>query len=178
MSNGTTRTVAEVTGPVVFVANENGSLVAVLGYSDDASNLEVAFQPVPGLRPNVVHVVDTETGEATIAASDGATGLFWSPDGRALAMLVEGARDGELRWRIWRGGETTDLASFGPEPSFVRDVLAFASQYAQSLAVWSPDSTAIAFAGSIDGSRGIWVQRSEGTEPELVSEGVWATWSR
>lgn len=178
LSNGATRTIADVTGPVVFVANTEGSLVAVLGFSDQPSDLEVAFQSVPDLRPNVVHVVDVATGETTVAASEEATGMFWSPDGEALAMLLPGQTSGELRWRIWRSAATTDLATFAPEPSFVRDVLGFASQYAQSLAVWSPDSSAIAFAGSVDGSRGIWVQRADGSAPVQVAEGTWVTWSR
>jgi hypothetical protein len=64
-----------------------------------------------------------------------------------------------------------------PPVSFFRDVLQFFDQYAQSLELWAPDSSAVALAGAIDGESGIWVIPVDGSDPRLVSEGTWVAWS-
>ncbi|MDH3518579.1 MAG: hypothetical protein OEM66_06610, partial [Acidimicrobiia bacterium] len=177
-NDGESAVVARIPAPMLFVANNSGTKLAVQGFSDGSGNLEVMLQSVADLSGGVVHVVDTESGEVSQATRGPATGLFWSPDGTALAMLIAGNTTGDLQWRVWRDGTATDLASFTPRPDFVQGVLAFASQYAQSLGVWSPDSKALAFVGTIDGEAGVWTQEIDGSDPALIADGIWVSWSR
>jgi TolB protein len=55
--------------------------------------------------------------------------------------------------------------------------LPFFAQYTQSVTGWAPDSTAFAFAGGIDGVRGVWVQLlDEAVRPHRVALGDFVTW--
>jgi hypothetical protein len=68
---------------------------------------------------------------------------------------------------------------FAPSDVFGRDYLQFFQQYAQSMSLWSPDGSAFAYAGTTEaGDSGIWIQPARaGSEPILVSGGVFAAWS-
>jgi TolB protein len=59
----------------------------------------------------------------------------------------------------------------------LQDTFPFFPQYAQSISFWSPDSSAFAFAGLVDGDDGIWVQHLDEDAPTMVSDGVWVAWS-
>ena len=46
------------------------------------------------------------------------------------------------------------------------------------MSVWSPQSDAFVYAGSgVNGDTGIWAQRLDAGEPELIATGVYAAWS-
>ncbi len=90
-----------------------------------------------------------------------------SPSGAALQPTV---------WE--RGQGPTEYPEFLPHGSFVREVLPFFPQYAQSLNLWSPDSTAFAYAGEVEGERGIWIKDLSEARPRFVVEGTWVAWSR
>jgi hypothetical protein len=105
-------------------------------------------------------------------------GLFWSPDGESLLVLrPNSSRPGELTALIWRDGGTTEMSAIAPHPAFVEEVLQFFDQYGQSLQLWSPDSSAFALAGAIDGEPGIWVHTIAGGDPVEVGDGSWVSWS-
>ena len=59
------------------------------------------------------------------------------------------------------------------------EYLRFFDQYAQSMTLWAPDSSAFTYAGvSESGEDGIWVQSlAEGAAAVRVAPGVMATWS-
>ena len=61
----------------------------------------------------------------------------------------------------------------------MRDYLPYFDQYAQSHRIWSPDSSALVFAGTLaNGERGVWVQMDEeGVAPLSLGAGVSATWA-
>ncbi len=176
--DGVTSVVARVPAPVLFVANRSGTRIAIQGISAQSGNLEVSLQTAPDLTPNLVNVVNTASLEVSRATEAPAVGLFWSPDGESLAMLLPDGTTGRLRWVVWREGATVELATFTPRPDFVQGVLAFAAQYAQSLGVWSPDSRAVVFVGTIEGESGVWTQKVDGSDPTLVTDGIWASWSQ
>lgn len=165
------------TGAASFVLNPQGSLLAIQTFAEDAPGLTVALGTVPSVRPNIVAVVDLETGSVTTAADERSIGFFWSPDGEKLLMLHPTGEPGVVEASVWADGATRRLARFTPEPSFIRDVLPFFNQYAQSYQVWSPDSRHFAFAGVIDGEEGIWVQAAAGGQPALVARGTWVAFS-
>ena len=77
---------------------------------------------------------------------------------------------------VWSESGTRPLFSYSPHPSFVRDLLPFFTQYALSVRLWSPDSSAFALAGAMEGRTGIWVQPLAGPVM-VVTEGTWVAWS-
>lgn len=176
-ASGVERSLATVSGSASFVANDQGTRLAVQSFSPDAPGLTVALQRVPHIPSNVVAVVDLESGATTVAFSRRALAFFWSPDGEKLLILDADDEPGRVNALVWSDGETVEAASFSPPRSFVRDVLPFFAQYAQSYQPWAPDSTAFAFAGSVDDEEGVWVQHLDGTPAERITDGTWVSWS-
>ncbi|MFQ5554688.1 MAG: hypothetical protein ACE5GC_04875 [Acidimicrobiia bacterium] len=175
--DGASRPLATVPGPVTFVANPDGTRLAMQALVPGQSGVTASLQTVPEVPSNVVAVLDLATGEIDVAARQPSLGYFWSPDGSALLMLVPTQTRAEVEWLVWQDGTTRRLGGFTPQASFLRDVLQFFTQYAQSLRIWSPASDAFAFVGSIDGEGGVWVQRLDGSAPDQVAEGSWVAWS-
>ncbi|HIE21016.1 MAG TPA: hypothetical protein EYP73_00270 [Acidimicrobiia bacterium] len=178
---GERRMLADLPGPVTFVANSQGTLVAVQS-ARQAAGTPAAYRPqaqqAAPIPVNAVVVVDVETSEVEIAVEQAAVGFFWSPDGRRLLILRLSPSGAVLDVLVWEvGGGLTAYPSFAPHGTFVRDVLPFFPQYAQSLSLWAPDSSAFAYAGELGGERGIWVQVLEEPQPRLVAEGSWVSWS-
>ena len=64
-----------------------------------------------------------------------------------------------------------------PAPGLLRDLVPFFDQYAQSMTLWSPDGSAFAFPGVVDGEDGIWVQELAGADPRRIAGGSWVAWS-
>jgi Tol biopolymer transport system component len=110
------------------------------------------------------------------------TAFFWSPDGRAVLLMTPeaGANASQPlhRWRVWEGRQRFVSEPFVPSPTFFEQYVPFFDQYAQALTPWSPDGTAFAFAGQMQGSSGIWVQPvAQGAAPTRVSDGGFVMWS-
>lgn len=178
--SGRSTVLAGVPHAAWFAPNRDGSKLAVLalgGEDDGPRELTVALDPAPDLTPNTLSVIDVATGEIEIVTSERTAGFFWSPDGRALAVLVAGQAPGQLQWVVWRDGSSSRLTSFEPPQSFVLSVLQFAPQYSLSLHLWSPASDALAFPGEIRGRSGVWVQPVDGGDPVRVAGGDWVAWS-
>ena len=112
--------------------------------------------------------------------SDGPVLAFaWSPNGEALFFLTAEAEGNRvwLRVNLWDGTKVHSYERFAPSPILLREYLPFADQYMQSVRFWSPDSSAVVYAGiGEDGRRGVWVQPLTG-DAQLVTEGLFATWS-
>ncbi|MCX6046861.1 MAG: hypothetical protein NT075_17295 [Chloroflexi bacterium] len=114
-------------------------------------------------------------------SADPVVAFFWSPDGHALLFLTPEIQ-GEQLWmnlHVWDGKAAHTLSRFMPSSVFLQQYLPFADQYAQSIQLWSPDSSAVVFAGQDEQDQtGIWVQSIDGKSPaQHVSDGVFATWS-
>ncbi len=177
---GTSTPVAGIPHAAWFAPNPDGTRLAVvaLGGDDDGPRELTVAWAASDLTPNLFSVIDVPSGDIEIVTNERTAGFFWSPDGSALAVLVPGRVPGELQWLVWRDGSSQRLASFAPVASFVNDVLRFAPQYALSLNVWSPESNTLAFAGTVAGRSGVWVQAISEDEPTWVADGTWVAWSR
>ena len=171
------RLLAMVPGPIAFVANPQGTMVAVQAFAENGLGQTAALQQSPTIPSNVIVVIDVATGEIETATDGPGIGFFWSPDGRSLLTLDPGGAVGEVDISTWVEGETRPLVTVMPPVSFFREFLQFFDQYAQSHQLWAPDSSAVALAGAIDGESGIWVIPVDGSDPRLVSEGTWVAWS-
>lgn len=173
--DGAVEPVAELPGPAVFSATPDGGEVAVQSVTEPGGALSALYQALPTIPPNRLVVVSPDDGVVTPVSKDLVGAFFWSPDGTRLLVLdvVSGS---EARWSVWDGDALAETVRFQPPASFVSTFLPFFDQYAQSMALWSPDSSAFAFPGSIDGEDGIWVQQLGGAR-KLVSAGSWVAWS-
>ncbi len=129
----------------------------------------------PGIR---LRVFDFVTGRDDLVTDEPVLAFEWSPDGAFLSWLGQ-AGPGLAQWHIWtRAGELTNLAPYRPSALDAGAYLPFFDQYVQSQHRWDPDGTAMAFAGTIGGESGIWVQLVEGDfGPFLVAPGDYVTWS-
>jgi len=165
--------------PVFFVANPQGTKVAVESFitEEEGDGSTVALRPTAEIDANVVSVLDVATGEVDVASENTSVGYFWSPDGESLLLLQLTGETGELDVSVWKDGEISLLTTMIPPLSFFREVLQFFNQYAQSLQLWSPDSSSVALAGAIDGEEGVWVIPTDGSEPSLIFDGEWVAWS-
>jgi len=148
---------------------------------------QLAYVPTDSGAPGMaalgsLYIMDLESG-GTREVTDGfVLAFFWSPDSQKVAYLnVELSPNGEmqLRWNVWDGEENTAYDITMPSRTFLTNYLSYFDQYAQSMTLWSPDSTAFTYAGSNGrGQRGIWVQElGEDKDAKLIYNGVYATWS-
>jgi len=66
-----------------------------------------------------------------------------------------------------------------PSRTFLTNYISFFDQYAQSMTLWSPDSSAFTYPGiNAKGQRGIWVQKlGEDEDAKLVHDGIYVAWS-
>jgi TolB protein len=128
-----------------------------------------------------LYVVEMETNRTRELSDRPVLAFFWSPDGKKLAYLVADDRSDELRlrWYVWEGGRPRPYSSFLPSRTFFQGYIVFFDQYAQSMSIWSPDSTAFTYAGTDEAGRsGIWVQTlGADIAPVWVGRGVVASWS-
>jgi hypothetical protein len=121
-------------------------------------------------------VVDSQEGNFVEVESATAIAFSWDPSGQRL-LILEVTDAGGFRWRVWEGGQSTVFTDFLPAPGFLRDLVPFFDQYAQSMTLWSPGGTAFVYPGSVAGVEGIWLQDLEGSDPVRVSGGTWVAWS-
>lgn len=177
LDDGTARSVAEVEGLTTFVANPQGTFVALQSISAGGGQSVALREVAAATRPNVVTLIGLETGEFTTVSDSPAVGFFWSPDGQRLLILSPNERGDALVASVWSEGSIDQYASYQPSPIQVRDLFPFFPQYAQSLSFWAADSSAFVLVGAIDGEAGVWVQELGADDPRLVSGGTWAAWS-
>jgi len=172
-------------------------------WSPDGTQLAVADRVDPGgpafqrLRVVTIKAPDLETGQVTevdpqvesIAAED-LLAFYWSPDGHRLAWV---ALDPEQRLFQWRvsvsdAADPKDLFRFQPSGEFFT-LLSFFDQYAYSHSPWSPDSSQLVVAGSLEqaferrnghtptGSRIFVLDVAGGNPPLEIATGTLAFWS-
>lgn len=167
--------IAAVSGLTMFVANPQGSHVA-LQTTGDGSPITASTEEYPTVLSDRVVVVDVDTGAIETVDDALALGFFWSPDGRSLLALTI-SQNGVVP-KVWTlDGEERQFTPYQPSGPMLRDTFPFFPQYAQSVSFWAPDSSAFAFSGSVGDEGGIWVQPVDEETPTRVSDGVWVAWS-
>ena len=75
-------------------------------------------------------------------------------------------------------GRAIDLNTFQPTESFIY-LIQYFDQFAQSAAVWSPDSRSLVYTGQpVIGKRGVYViDAQDAARPRFVGPGDFAIWS-
>lgn len=174
---GPITTIASVAEFTPFVANRQGTRVALQSLGDDGAR-SVALTQVAAVPSNRLVVVDIVTGDVEAVDSQPALAFFWSPDGESLLILTPTPDLAGLELKVWStGGEVVEYGAITPSPIVLRDLIPFFPQYAQSMTFWAPNSLSFALPGVLDGEGGIWVFDVDSTRPRLVSSGVWVSWS-
>jgi Tol biopolymer transport system component len=187
---GTVETLATFRGGVAFTLAPGGQQVAY------------ALNTPDSFLYNNLTIIDLATRATQTVYKGNLVGFFWSPDGKKMAYLtgalVEPASIGragglaappvaqsqrvlQLTWHVidLTSGQTIDLNTFEPTESFIY-LLTYFDQFAQSTAVWSPDSRSLVYTGApLIGERGVYVvdtQQPDGS-PRFIGPGDFAIWS-
>ena len=159
-------------------------------WSPDGGLLAVAQSAVPGgVLYDGIALYDAEGELQSVGVTGTVYAFFWSPDGAKLAYVTPGAGATEILWNILdvTTGETWPLVQFIPSGPQIT-VFRFFDQFALSHNMWSPDSKALVFAGTM----GQAVQASYGTQTgsdiivsevgpvplaKPIAKGLFAVWS-
>ena len=187
---GTVETLATLEDGLAFTLAPNGQQVAY------------ALNTLDSFIYNNLVVIDLATHATQTIYRGNLVAFFWSPDSKQIAYLtgalVEPGRIGrvgglaapahpqdqrvlQLTWHVIElsTGRTTELSTFEPTESFTY-LLTYFDQFAQSTAVWSPDSRSLVYTGTpLAGKRGVYVVDTQHPDaaPRFISPGDFAIWS-
>lgn len=162
--------ITDYDGIISFSLNPPGNLMAYT--VSEQMGTAAAFGPL--------YVVDLDSQRTQQLSQLPVFGFFWSPDGEKVAYMVAERIQGRtmLRWKVWQESGQREYDLIVPSPLFLERYLAFFDQYAQSMTIWAPDSSAFTYAG-VDRNlqSGVWVQALDQEEPQRISSGVISLWS-
>jgi len=184
-----TRTLTEFDGGIAF------------GWSPAGQRVAYAINTSDSFLYQGLAVIDLKDSASKIVFKGNLLAFFWSPDGNKLAyltgVLVEPSPIGrvgglaaparqpqrtlQVTWHVidLAHDRTIDLNTFEPSDSFLY-VIQYFDQFAQSVALWSPDSRSLVYAGQpLIGERGVYVidTQDAAAQPRFVGPGDFAIWS-
>lgn len=178
---GSTVPLASMMSTTQIVASPTGQRLAVYvpPVGDQPDVIGVSEPAVPVVEWSSFVVVDIGTGEVTEVASAEIVAFFWSPDGSKILFFDLDLDGIGPSWKVWTAatGEVSVYPALRLGEQFIQQILPFFEQYALSMQLWAPDSSAFAYPAQVSGGAGIFVQDLEGGAPQLVSDGTWVSWS-
>jgi Tol biopolymer transport system component len=152
-------------------------------------------RPVPVGTP---HIIDLKTYETKLLTQRPVLSMYWSPDGRKLALLTVGLNESgpstkapglaaplpqDVRFSWWAYETDSEalnsLVTVNPSAEFLQTIPYF-DQYHLSMTIWSPDSRYLVVTSRQDDSEdgSVLVVDSAGQEdPRHIGEGKMAVWS-
>lgn len=161
-------------GFVQFVSTADGTRLAfrVLDQAEPAVTVRYTAQPADAAA-GALSVLDVASSAVSVIDEGNPLAFFWSPDSTKLLFLS--LHGNAFAWNVWDGEGVTTFDPFTPSLTLGRDYLPFFDQFAQSIELWSPDSSSFVYSGqrSSDEDPGIWVQPLDGPA-RRVADGVFA----
>ncbi len=146
-------------------------------------------------------VIDRAGKQPHVYTKSDLLAFFWSPNGQQLAYLtgvlvapgqvgragglaarrVQQRRTLQATWHVvdLQTGTITDLNTFEPNEAFLY-VIQYFDQFAQSIALWSPDSRWLVYSGQpLIGEPGVYLSdtRQPAAAPQYLGPGDFAIWS-
>ncbi len=173
------------------------------GASPDGAHVAYAINSPGSFLYERLTIVDRWGVTSTVVHRGDLMGFFWSPDSRRLAYLTAAlvqpgvvGQSGErwaaprarqpgtrlqLTWHVFdlAANRQTTLTSFSPSSAFSY-VLQYFDQFAQSIAVWSPDSRWLVYTGTpFAGKAGVYVvdTQTDDAPPVFVGPGQFAAFA-
>jgi TolB protein len=151
----------------------------------------VLFDGVLGLRVfDRLSFFGADGAALPVEVRDNTVAFFWSPDSTKLAYVTQTGVPGLLRWMVLdvKAGTRYALTDFVPSVEQLT-VFQFFDQYAHSHSIWSPDSTALVFAGAVPpGAVGVSTAQATASRivvlpivrfgaPVVIADGILGFWS-
>jgi TolB protein len=170
------------------------------GWSPDGRRVAYAINTPDSFLYQGLTVIDLEDSASKVVFKGNVLAFFWSPAGTKLAYLtgalVEPSSIGragglaaparaqrrtlQVTWHVFDldHDRTIDLNTFEPTESFLY-LIQYFDQFAQSVALWSPDSRSLVYTGQpLIGERGVYViDAQDAAAPRFVGPGDFAIWS-
>lgn len=120
------------------------------------------LEPETEEEPATLRTLEVATGAVETVTTESVVTWEWSPDGSRLLWTgldrADAANLAQLHvWSVETASEISMTPSFRPSQLTISSYLPFFPQYSVSHTTWAPDSSAFAFAGSIEADTGIWV---------------------
>jgi TolB protein len=170
------------------------------GWSPDGRRVAYAINTPDSFLYQGLTVIDLEDSASRVVFKGNVLAFFWSPDGAKLAYLTGAlaepssiGRAGGLAAPAWQQrrtlqvtwhvidlehDRTIDLNTFEPTASFIY-LIQYFDQFAQSVALWSPDSRSLVYIGQpLIGEQGVYIiDAQDAATPRFVGPGDFAIWS-
>lgn len=184
-----TRTLVEFDGGISF------------GWSPAGQHIAYALNTPNSFLYEGLTAIDLEGAASQLIFKGNLLAFFWSPDGTKLAYLTGALvapssigragglaapalpqrRTLQVTWHVYdlTQQRTIDLNTFAPTESFVY-LIQYFDQFAQSVALWSPDSRSLVYTGQpLIGERGVYIidTQDAAAQPRFIGPGEYAIWS-
>jgi hypothetical protein len=192
VDTGATQDLLVYDGAITFLPDTTGARIAYQVVPADGGGgqggrvsfprrAQTAGDP-PTVEDGALAVFDVATSTSRVVLDEPAQAFQWSPDGARLAFL-DPQDETTSRWRFWTAdpaanGATVDGPTFAPSATFVDLVQPYFDQLAPGTEWWSPDGSAFAFAGRVQGRDGVWTTATAASAAAaFVHDGELVAWS-